>query len=604
MFKQLIQVMNQNSKLINRVACVKRGAGLLVVVLVCFTFVFANNAIANQGKPDSKSTADAKDGEEEAKPEKPEEPFVPDFVDNDFDGSEERAWEYRPYLVAVWFCLDGSPALNSVYKEISADVTRRSLLIDPSGWDITTGLAPSKWRFRFSNHIDKPEKCSGIAKHPALEKYDKLMVVCLDSGTGLTQVRVREYDVQTQQWGPMVERKVSQKHQLGQNVIDAIRIAFMPIARIDRVQELAIDLPDGKKKKRDEVVMQVRAIRSCFRTEMVLKPRKENDPTALVDMEDASGAEEGSSTSDGDTEAEEDSFGRLREWRAVPIENSPVFIQSDDRFLPVIRRTDRKGDLLKLEPIQFTYLTVDGQEGAVLRCSIQSSQRAPLSQRKSKRAQKLALVIRPPERSTRLFLVSSTKEKTPLEGFEIWSRRPGAPITEKSEFLGKTDWRGSIAIEPSPEGLRLIYVKRGSRALKKLPIMPGLYDSVETNLPNDETRLFAEGVIQGLQNEILSLVIQRQVAEAEIEAALKEKDLDLAREKFSDYEELETPNGVRIRMNDDLVRLKELTGDSRELSFIDRMFGTLTKILTEQELKSKSVELQKQIQDMLEKKNE
>ena len=32
----------------------------------------------------------------------------------------------------------------------------------------------------------------------------------------------------------------------------------------------------------------------------------------------------------------------------------------------------------------------------------------------------LALVIRPPERSTRLFLVSDDKERTPMEGFEVW----------------------------------------------------------------------------------------------------------------------------------------------------------------------------------------
>ena len=309
------------------------------------------------------------------------------------------------------------------------------------------------------------------------------------------------------------------------------------------------------------------------------------------------GAEEGRDAADVE---EEDDSGMVREWRVVPIESSPVFIQSDDRFLPVIRRNDRAGDLIKLEALEFTYLTIDSQEDAVLRASIQSYHRAPLSQRRSKRAQKLALVIRPPERSTRLFLVSSGKEKTPLEGFEIWSRRPGSVITEKSEFLGKTDWRGSIDIEPSSDGLRLIYVKRGSRALKKLPVMPGLYKSVETSLPNDETRLFAEGVIRGLQNEILSLVIQRQVAEAEIESAIEEKDLEVARKSFSEYEDMESPADIRSRMSDDLSRLKEMTGDTRELGYIDKMFNTLRKIVSDQEKKSKSVELQKRIQDLYE----
>lgn len=562
-----------------------------------FSVASANAFQANKKAPmKDAGKKDGKSDEAEEAPKIPEEPFVPDFVDDDFVGSEARAWEYRPYLVAVWFCLDGSPGLNSIYKEVAADVTTRSELLDPSGWDITTGQAPAKWRFRFLNHLDSSEKCSDVVDHPALEKYDKLMIVCLNSKTGSTQVRVREFDVQTQQWGPIVERKIAQKHQLGQNIIDAIQLAFMPLARIDRVQELVVDMPDGKQKKRDEVVMQVRAIRSCIHTEMILREKEVAEPlTAAPEAEDTS------STNSADVN-EEDEFGRIREWRSVGIQNSPVFIKSDDRFLPVIRRNDRSGNLVKLEPIEFTYLTVDSQDEAVLRCSIQSYHRAPLSQRKSKRAQKLALVIRPPERSTRLFLVSSDKKRTPLEGFEIWSRRPGSDIKEKSEFLGKTDWRGSIDIQPSPDGLRLIYVKRGSRALKKLPVMPGLYDSVKTTLPNDETRLYAEGIIRGLQNEILSLVIQRQVAEAEIEASIAEDDLDVARDKFSKYEDMESPLDIRTRLSDDLVRLKEQTGDSRELKFIDQMFTTLRKILTEQELKSKSVELQKKIQEMFESK--
>ena len=114
--------------------------------------------------------------------------------------------------------------------------------------------------------------------------------------------------------------------------------------------------------------------------------------------------------------------------------------------------------------------------------------------------------------------------------------------------------------------------------------------------------MYAEGIIRGLQNEILSLVIQRQVAEAEIEASIAEDDLDVARDKFSKYEDMESPLDIRTRLSDDLVRLKEQTGDSRELKFIDQMFTTLRKILTEQELKSKSVELQKKIQEMFESK--
>ena len=179
--------------------------------------------------------------------------FVADFDDQDLAGSSERAWEYRPYRVAVWFCLDGSPGLNSVYKNMARDITRRSELLDPSGWDLATGLAPSRWRYRFMDFIETPEKFVGLEELPVLKSYDKLMVVCLNAEFGQTKIRVREFDVQTQLWGPLIIRKAVQKNQLGPVVMDAISVAFMPLARIERVREIEFTDDEGNIRKKDEV---------------------------------------------------------------------------------------------------------------------------------------------------------------------------------------------------------------------------------------------------------------------------------------------------------------------------------------------------------------
>ena len=135
--------------------------------------------------------------------------FTPDFEDNDLTDTADRAWEFRPYSVAVWFCLDGSPGLNSMYKQVARDVTRRSELMDPSGWDLTTGLAPSQWRHRFIEFIERPELCAGVESLAAIEGYDKLMIVCLSDEQGTLKIKVREFDTQTQQWGPLLIRSVS-----------------------------------------------------------------------------------------------------------------------------------------------------------------------------------------------------------------------------------------------------------------------------------------------------------------------------------------------------------------------------------------------------------
>jgi hypothetical protein len=504
--------------------------------------------------------------------------FVPDFEDQDLVETSKRAWEYRPYQVAVWFCLDGSPMIDAIYNNIARDVTRRSELLDPSGWDLTTGRAPLRWRNRLIENLENSEKFVALESVPALLPYDKLMAVCLEEAHGIVRVRVREFDIQTQLWGPLVVRDVIQRNELGRHIMDAISIAFMPLAKIDRVQEIEVENSEGKVVKKDEVIMQIRAVQSCVRT-------------TLQQNEESIGGKDVA-------EVDEAVF----EWNAGPIDGSPIYIRDDDRFLPIIRLTDRKGDLIKLQPIEFTYLTSERKDGADLRASIESHRRAPLSQRKSKRSQKLALVIRPPERSTRLFLVSDDKKRTPMEGFEVWARSPEAPIEDKI-LLGKTDWRGSIEIPPSSDGLRLILIKRGERGLRRLPIMPGLYDSVVSTLPNDETRLFAQGVVRGLENEILSMVIQRTVFEADAKKALADKDMDLIKASLDKLEELSIIDMLN-ELTDQELKLKSKTSNSSELGYIASRFGSLRKILNERNsateesaLKEKHMELRRAKKD-------
>ncbi len=477
--------------------------------------------------------------------------FSPSISDRDLEQGVERAWEYRPYRVAVWLCLDGSPNLNAIFSSLETEVTRRSELIDPSGWDLQVGLAPSQYRWRFLNFLETPAKCAGFETFPVLQSYDKLMVVCLNQDFGRIKIRVREFDLQTQQWGPLQLRESTFDQQLSANVMQAIQMSFMPLARVDRVI---------RKDNQDEVFLQVRAIDACFRTELNAE----------------------------------------LQWDVVPIKGSPVFIQSDDRFLPVIRRSDRNGKLLSLEPIEFTFLTIDsgtaGSSVAELKCSVESYHRSPLAGRTSKKAEKLALVIRPPQQPSWLFLESLDKLKTPLEGFEIYSRKPNAVDGEANEFLGKTDWQGKLEIPPSKDGMRIILVSRGSRGLKRLPLIPGLHPELRTGIPNDETSLYAEGVLLGLEKEILNLVIQRKVFESDIDSALQKKNLADAKSILKEYQSLESARDFKTRLANEEVRLKNLTQDKRESDYINTRFDVLRNLLNKQAGNLRENELLNEIQ--------
>lgn len=521
--------------------------------------------------------------------------------------AEAAAWEYRPYEVAVWVCADGSPQLMANLAALGNEVGRRAELIDPSGWNLTLSKAPSKWKWAFMSSLHNPSvfrekliatekkmadlrrdlatakknkpanpdgkaekqiqdladrlealdqvmKKNNLAQLEVLEGYDKLMVICLREKNGTINCQARELDIRTQQWGPLQERNASRFQELSSAMIHAISRAFMPIARVERVTEA------------DEVFVRPRATRVCERAEM---------------------------TDEG-------------EWTVASITDSPVWINDDDRFLPVIRRTDRQGNLVRLEAIDFTFLNIEALEGPSYVCSIQSFHRAPMSGRKSKRAQKLALVIRPPERATTLKLVSRGEDSKALEGYEVWSRYPGQPKPVKgepasketeSELLGYTDWRGQIDIYPSEHGIRLLYIKNGSRALKKLPMIPGFHSFLETTVPDDETRLYAEGIISGLNNEILNLVAQRQVYESEIDDTLEKNKLDEARELLAKYQDLTTPQDLKIRLADEESRLQSRTDNTRELEYITSMFDTLRAILDSKAVKSKESDLLERLQN-------
>ena len=472
--------------------------------------------------------------------------FDTDLSKSDLLEAKDRAWQYRPYRVAVWLCLDGSPELSAVSERLKSQLLAHAELIDPSGWDLAVDAAPRQWRWQLLDNIETPNLLGGFQTEPTLQDYDKLMVVTLSCPDGTTRARVREYDMLTGQWGALVSRNLAQRDRLSAAVMEMFRNAFMPLARIDRVTPKA-----GAR-------LLPRALQAC-----VFNKR--------VDLES---------------------------YEAAENTQSPVFIRKEDRFLPVIRRTDRKGELKTLDPIEFTFLTVREMSTLEVMCDVQSSQRGPLAQRKSKRAQKLALVIRAPEQPTELTLVSREKDAAPIPGIEIWSRRIGMTKDDASEYIGKTDWQGSIVIPPDDNRLRLVYLKRGSRALKKLPIVPGLYSSVTSSVPNDTVRLFSQGVITGFQNDITSLVIQRRVFEEDIDSAIKKKDLDTAKQILREYQELDTPQNIRSRMTDEQVRLESLTSDKREVDHIRKMFDNLNEVVGAEINKSRESELQASVQQL------
>ena len=446
---------------------------------------------------------------------------------------ESRAWEYRRYDVKVWMVHDGSYKIRSVFDRLCDRLRRDTLLVDPIGWRVGCEKAPPLWNHRFRHAMENPEEYTeALIGREDLAGYDKLIVVKLDvDGNGYT-VRTRELDTFTRHWGALVEFTASDQTILSNRIYESVATAFMPLTRIERVT------------KNDDVFVRLRAV-------------------ALA--KEFAGVDENG------------------EAILVPNELSPTWVRDDDILLPVVRRLDKKtGEVSKISVIEWTYLLIKQNMTTTLRCNYETSQYAPLAGRSGRFIQKMALVIRPPQSATRLTLISRDRDNPRrLQGLEIYSRRPGQDRELASELLGKTDWKGSIDIPPIDSGIRLIYVKNGQRALAELPVIPGLYEHLVAKMPDDKSRLFAEGVVRGLQGELVDLLTRRNMLKTRIEIAFEKGNTKEAFAIFDDqYNELPDAEEFRLRLSRTKQRLLSRgKPDNRQREKIGAMFVPLEEMV-------------------------
>ena len=132
--------------------------------------------------------------------------------------------------------------------------------------------------------------------------------------------------------------------------------------------------------------------------------------------------------------------------------------------------------------------------------------------------------------------------------------------------------------------------------MKKVPMIPGFRDNLATEVPNDEARLFAEGVILGVQSEVLDLVVQREVYEQKIAEEIEKNKFDVAREDLELYQQLPTAQKLASTLADEEARLTIQAKSKKEIDFIKSMFSRIRDVLQSKVANTKEAELRKKIQ--------
>lgn len=231
-------------------------------------------------------------------------------------------------------------------------------------------------------------------------------------------------------------------------------------------------------------------------------------------------------------------------------------VSMGDVLQPVIRRNGRNGEpkVGGIQVVDWTYLLVREPQEYTLDCDVYSFSRNPLVGRSSATVERMALRVRPHGTQTELRLVTRGDVPLPMEGYEIFAKKPVAEETGEqqnlSERLGWTDWKGTIRVERIDLPMRLLYVKHGGHLLARLPLVPGLTPTAEAILPGDDKRLETEAFVKGMESTVMDLVARRAILSARIRRRLQEGKQDEARKLMDEMKALQTKEDLEMLLTE------------------------------------------------------
>jgi hypothetical protein len=269
---------------------------------------------------------------------------------------------------------------------------------------------------------------------------------------------------------------------------------------------------------------------------------------------------------------------RLRAGGLIVDSESPALIEPGMVLSPYLRRNDRSGEPVKngVAPLPWTLLAVESRTDSLLSCRMYSGYRSAIPTRGGARLERLAMLIRPRYATTRLVLESRAADGRPLVGYDLYSKLP-ADTEAEPELIGSSDSFGSLELLRGDGTIRLFYIKSGRQLLGRLPIVPGQAPELVVKLPDDDSRLQAEGFISALQSRALDLVARREILAARFRRQLKDQKYADAQTLLDDFRKLETQ--VDLRRSLDEAQQDMRATDKLTQTRIDKLFAEARKLL-------------------------
>lgn len=284
---------------------------------------------------------------------------------------------------------------------------------------------------------------------------------------------------------------------------------------------------------------------------------------------------------------------RMRAGRILTPQPGILHMNPGDVGMVLIRYNAADGTARRITPVMWTYLVVEPKTDDMVRTSpimarVETGIRAPFSNRRAGRVEQIVLKVHPSTQTSTLFLHGKKQEDgtlKPLVGYTVYSHEPGS---KTPTLIGRTDWRGKFIVEPEPDKiLRILLVKNGPTILARLPVVPGIISDLEAEIPDVDKQIEAEGVITGLQEEMVDLIAWREILIARIHARMEAEDLDQAELLLTELRELKTHGEFKRRLGEQQKLL--FSPEAAVQARIDKLFKS-TYIMLDKYYRTNAVE--------------
>lgn len=266
--------------------------------------------------------------------------------------------------------------------------------------------------------------------------------------------------------------------------------------------------------------------------------------------------------------------GLLRAGGLLLDPESPAAVRSGDFLQPILRKDDRNGEPMILQPIDWAYLQVTETDAAKIQMELFAGRVGGLQGRRNQRTHRMALKVRPHYPQTTVRLHAAGAPDQPLQGYEIHEKDLASG---DMTFLGRTDWDGRLVVEKTDTPLRLLYVKNGESVLARLPTLVGQTPVATADLVSDDVRLRGEAYIRGVENAILDLVALRQLLAARIRQRLEKEQWAEARELLDALRDQPTYETIARDMAKKQTEIQ--SKNPYEQRKLDKMFATTRETL-------------------------